>query len=37
MYYNSARIHSMLSVTSAMEADVSDHVWSLDEIVSLLD
>jgi IS1 family transposase len=36
MYYNFCRIHQTLRVTPAMEAGVSDHVWSLDEIVSLL-
>lgn len=36
MYYNFARIHQTLRVTSAMEAGVSDHVWSLDEIIALL-
>jgi hypothetical protein len=33
MYYNFARIHQALRVTPAMEAGVSDHVWSLEEIV----
>jgi IS1 family transposase len=37
MYYNFARIHQTLRVTPAMEAKVADHVWSLDEIVGLLD
>lgn len=37
MYYNFARIHQSLRVTPAMEAGVSDHVWSLDEIIALLD
>lgn len=37
MYYNFARIHQTLRVTPAMEAGVSDHVWSLEEIISLLD
>lgn len=37
MYYNFARIHQSLRVTPAMEAGVSDHVWSLDEIIGLLD
>jgi len=36
MYYNFARIHQTLRVTPAMEAGVSDHVWSLEEIVELL-
>ena len=37
MHYNFARIHKTLRVTPAMEAGVSDHVWSLEEIVGLLD
>jgi hypothetical protein len=28
MYYNLARIHKALRVASAMEAGVSDHVWT---------
>jgi hypothetical protein len=30
------RIHQTLRVTPTMEAGISDHVWSLDEIVGLL-
>jgi IS1 family transposase len=37
MYYNFGRIHQTLRVTPAMEAGVSDHVWSIEEIVALLD
>jgi hypothetical protein len=36
MYYNFARIHQSLRVTPAMEAGVSDHVWSIEEIIALL-
>jgi len=36
MHYNFCRIHQTLRVTPAMEAGISDHVWSLDEVVSLL-
>lgn len=35
MHYNFARIHKTLKVTPAMEAGVSDHVWSLEEIAIL--
>src|SRR5882724_3142262 len=35
MHYNFARIHKSLRVTPAMEAGVSDHVWSLEEVVRL--
>jgi hypothetical protein len=31
-----SRIHQTLRVTPAMEAGISDHVWSLEEIVGLL-
>ena len=36
MHYNFCRIHQTLRVTPAMEAGISDHVWSLDEIIALL-
>lgn len=36
MNYNFARIHKTLRVTPAMEAGIADHVWSLEEIVRLL-
>jgi IS1 family transposase len=35
VYYNFARVHKTLRVTPAMEAGLSDHVWSLEEIVLL--
>lgn len=37
MYYNFGRIHQTLRVTPAMEAGISDHVWSLEEIAALAD
>ena len=36
MHYNFARIHQTLRVTPAMEAGVSDHVWSLEDIIGLV-
>ena len=36
MYYNFGRIHQTIRCTPAMEAGVSDHVWSYEEIVNLL-
>ena len=36
MYYNYCRVHQTLRVTPAMEAGISDHVWGLGELVSLL-
>ncbi len=35
MYYNFGRIHKTLRVTPAMEAGISDHVWSLEKIANL--
>lgn len=35
MYYNFGRIHKTLRVTPAMQAGISDHVWSLEEIAEL--
>jgi IS1 family transposase len=35
MWYNFARIHQTLRVTPAMEAGVSDHVWSIADIIAL--
>jgi hypothetical protein len=37
MHYNFGRIPQTLRVTPAMEAGVTDHVWSIEEIVALLD
>jgi IS1 family transposase len=37
MHYNFARVHTTLRVTPAMQAGLSNHVWSLAEIVGLLD
>jgi len=37
MYYNFCRVHQTLRVTPAMEAGISSHVWSIGEIVGLLD
>jgi IS1 family transposase len=37
MHYNFCRIHQSLRVTPAMQAGITDHVWELHEIVSLMD
>jgi len=37
MHYNLARIHKTLRVTPAMAAGVASHIWSIEEIVGLLD
>jgi hypothetical protein len=37
MHYNFARILQTLRVTPAMEAGIATHVWTLEEIVRLMD
>ena len=37
MYYNFVRIHSSLRVTPAMAAGVTDKLWSIEDMVGLLD
>jgi IS1 family transposase len=37
MYYNFCRIHQTLRVTPAMEAGLSDHVWTIEELVAMGD
>jgi IS1 family transposase len=37
MYYNFGRVHQTLRVTPAMEAGVTGHIWSVEEIVGLLE
>ena len=36
-HYNWCRIHKSLRVTPAIEAGLTEHVWSLEELVGLLD
>ena len=36
MFYNFCRVHQTLRVTPAMEAGLADHVWSIEELVTLL-
>jgi len=36
MHYNFCRVHQTLRVTPAMEAGVTDHVWTIEELVALL-
>jgi hypothetical protein len=36
-YYNFCRVHQTLRVTPAMEAGLTDHVWTLAELVTLLE
>src|ERR1700683_269889 len=35
VYYNFARIHKTLRITPSMAAGLSDHVWTLEEIVAM--
>jgi len=37
MHYNFVRIYKTLRVTPAMEAGITDHVWSFEELIALLD
>jgi len=34
-YYNFCRVHSSLRVTPAMEAGLTDHIWTIEELISL--
>jgi len=36
LYYNFCRVHSTLRVTPAMEAGISDHIWTIEELCGLL-
>jgi len=36
MFYNFCRVHQTLRVTPAMEAGLTDHVWTVEELVSLV-
>lgn len=37
LHYNFCRVHKTLRITPAMEAGIADHLWSLEELVALLD
>jgi hypothetical protein len=37
MHYNFCRVHQTLRVTPAMEAGIADHVWTIEEVVGILD
>src|ERR1700722_5126744 len=36
MHYNFCRVHQTLRTTPAMEAGLTDHVWTLEELIALL-
>jgi hypothetical protein len=37
VFYNLTKIHKTLRVTPAMQAGLTDHVWSMEEVVRLLE
>lgn len=37
MHYNFVRIRQTRRFTPAMKADVTDHLWTLEEMVGLID
>jgi len=37
MHYNFCRIHQTLRVTPAMEAGISDHVWTIEEMLAAVE
>lgn len=37
MWYNSGRIHKTLRITPATAAGVTDHIWSLEEVMAIAD
>jgi hypothetical protein len=37
MYYSFGRVHQTLRVTPAMEAGVTNRLWSLEDIVGIVD
>jgi hypothetical protein len=34
-HYNFCRIHGSLRITPAMAAGITDHVWTLDELIAV--
>jgi len=37
MYYNFGRKHQTLGTTPAVAAGIADHIWSVEEIIGLLE
>lgn len=37
MYYNFCQVHQTLRVTPAMEAKIADHVWTIEDILKLME
>jgi hypothetical protein len=36
MYYNFCRIHASLRVTPPMETGITDHVWTIEEMLEMV-
>ena len=36
MHYNFCRVHETLRVTPAMEAGITDHVWTIEEMLKMV-
>jgi hypothetical protein len=36
MHYNFVRVHKTLRVTPAMEAGISNHVWTIEEMITAI-
>ena len=36
-YYNFCRVHQTLGTTPAVASGIADHVWTIEELVGLLD
>ncbi len=37
VFYNFCRIHKTLRVTPAMEANLTDHVWDMEDVIAIMD
>jgi hypothetical protein len=37
VFYNFVRIHTTLRITPAMAAEISDRLWSMEDVVALID
>jgi hypothetical protein len=37
VFYNFAKVNQAIRVTPAMEAGISDHIWSMEEVAALAD
>jgi len=37
MFYNYCRVHSTINTSPAMKSGLADHVWSIEELIGLLD